>query len=107
MNHPFLDRFKSIGFILTKSDKTNAGTVTEWSYYPDWLEDKHFTLVLFCSNRKKHWYLLYIHNNSDGSYYDSPFQLTYNERNANYLNSEFDRIFISELRNNQINQILI
>ena len=106
MNHAFLDRFQSIGFTLTKSEDTNNDcTIHTWNYYPQWLVDKHFTLVFFQSKWEAE-FRLYIHHNSDGSYYDSPFQLSYNYRTSDYLNLEFDRIFISDLRNTKLDRIL-
>jgi hypothetical protein len=105
-NHPFLNRFKSIGFTLVKSMGRIYGNTCEFSYHPQWLEDKHFTLIVFQGNPDNVEFRLFIHNNSDSSYHHSPFQLAYN-RNETYLNSEFDRIFMVELRNNQINQLLV
>ena len=103
----FLKKFLTIGFKFHSYDELPAGKVYEYKYYPDYMDDKHYTLVVFehyqCSN--KDW-RLYIHNNSDGSFLDSPFQINdHSEWNRNYINNMIDEIFKSEIRDMKLKEL--
>lgn len=96
----FLERFLSIGFKFHSYDEPGAGKAYEYKYYPDYMGDTHYTLIVFKNNNSygKDW-RLYIHNNSDGSYVESPMQISdYTDSNRNYINNKIDEIFQSEMR---------
>ena len=96
----FLERFLSMGFKFHSYDEPGAGKAYEYKYYPDYMSDTHYTLIVF-----KHYksdnndWRLYIHNNSDGSYVESPMQISdYTDSNRNYINNKIGEIFQSEMR---------
>ena len=102
-----LERFLSIGFRFHSYDEPGAGKAYEYKYYPDYMGDKHYTLIVF-----KHYYSsnndwrLYIHNNSDVSYVESPMQISdYTDSNRNYINNKIDEIFQSEMRDNKLKEL--
>ena len=79
-----LELFYDIGFVKIKSHNPGAGWATEYKYRPDYLESTHYTLVTFESDVHKldddtkytsTDFRLYIHNNIDGSFNESVFQM--------------------------------
>jgi hypothetical protein len=110
------DLIMSLGiFNRYKFKKTQGGSVDEYRYYPSYLGDNHYTLIIFKSNKvvdgnfntidysgknfSGNEYRLYIHKNSDGSYVDSPFQISdYNDMTNNLLVKEIMTIFKHEFR---------
>jgi hypothetical protein len=109
----FLNKFLQIGFKQSKPETwSGAGWGMEFTYYPDYLGDNHYTLVTFTHGkdagiRENTEYRLYIHRNLDGKFIDSPFQLSYTtDWNKNYLDNKFNEIFKFELRDSKIIDIL-
>lgn len=104
----FLERFLSIGFKFHSCDEPGAGKAYEYKYYPDYMVDKHYTLVVFKFNSDSHCdWRLYIHNNQDYTYSDSIFQVgDHTEWNRNYINNNIDKIFQSEMRDLLLENIL-
>jgi hypothetical protein len=113
-----IEEFLKIGFKFSKSENTGAGFVKEYSYYPEYLKDNHYTLVTFRNHSPAKTldgdsvdqgtdYRLYVHRNSDGSFVSSPFQLS---DKGIYLEQNFKNIFKNELinlnRKKQLNKIL-
>lgn len=102
-----LELFIEIGFTLHKEGNTGIGETQELKYYPDYLYDKHYTLVTFKHNNYNGKptgtdFRLYIHNNIDGSYFRSPFQTS----NLESVILNVNKIFKSELRDIKLNNIL-
>ena len=102
-----IDMFLEIGFKLVRQEDTEVGYVREYKYYPDYMEDKHYTLVRFTYRKgNDNDWRLYIHRNEDGSYVDSPFQLSdYTNRNKIIIKEHFDKIFLTEIRNQKLKKI--
>lgn len=103
-----LDRFLSVGFRFHSYDEPGAGKAYEYKYYPDYLGDKHFTLIVFKFNSGSgcDW-RLYVHYNSDYTYSDSLFQISdYVDWNRNYINNKIDEIFKAELRDLLLENLL-
>lgn len=49
---------------------------------------------------------LYIHENKDGRYVESPFQLSdYTDRNKITIKGYFDKIFFAEIRNQKLEEL--
>jgi alpha-L-fucosidase len=123
-NHTFesdvINLMETIGFKFNKSYDNNgetkmAGVAYEYKYYPEYFTDKHYTLILFYSTiesleSKKILTItehrLYIHN-SDGSYNDSPYQLSsWSKDNRNYIMEKINKIFSLELRDQKLNKLI-
>lgn len=104
-----IDMFLEIGFKLVRQEDTEVGYVREYKYYPDYMEDKHYTLVRFTYRKgNDNDWRLYIHRNEDGSYVDSPFQLSdYTDKNKVIIKEHFDKIFLTEIRNQKLGKICI
>lgn len=102
-----IDMFLEIGFKLVRQEDTEVGYVREYKYYPDYMEDKHYTLVRFTYRKgNDNDWRLYIHRNEDGSYVDSPFQLSdYTDKNKVIIKEHFDKIFLTEIRNQKLEKI--
>jgi hypothetical protein len=103
-----LDRFLSVGFKFYRYDEPGAGKAYEYKYYPDYLGDKHYTLVVFKFNSGSgcDW-RLYVHNNSDYKYVDSIFQIgDWTDSNRDYISSQIDKIFNAELRDLLLENLL-
>lgn len=102
-----IDMFLEIGFKLVRQEDTEVGYVREYKYYPDYMEDKHYTLVRFTYRKgNDNDWRLYIHRNEDGSYVDSPFQLSdYTDKNKVIIKEHFDKIFLTEIRNQKLGKI--
>ena len=89
-----------------------CGLSREYTYYPNYLGDNHYTLVTFTHGsesgiRENTEYRLYIHRNLDGKYVDSRFQLSYDrDWNKNYLDNKFKEIFKFELRDSKLKELL-
>ena len=109
----FLKRFLEIGFKQSKPETwSGAGWGREYTYYPNYLGDNHYTLVTFThgsetSIRKNTEYRFYIHRNLDGNYVKSPFQLSHDrDWNRKYLDNKFNQIFNLELRDSKLKELL-
>lgn len=108
----FLELFKEIGFTFCKDSNTGIGEVNEYKYYPNYLGDRHYTLIIFKYNSdidalSGASFRLYKHKNEGGSFSESPFQIdTYSEYNINYLFKKINEVFYSELREIKLNKIL-
>jgi hypothetical protein len=116
----FLNRFLEIGFKQSKPETwSGAGWCIEYTYYPNYLGDNHYTLVTFTrilprelfreegGIRENTEYRLYIHVNKDGKYVDSKFQLSYDKYwNKKYLDKQFNVIFKLELRDGKLKELL-
>jgi len=102
-----IDMFLEVGFKLVKQEDTEVGYVREYKYYPDYMEDKHYTLVLFTYKKgSDNDWRLYIHRNEDGSYVESPFQLSdYTDRNKAIIKEHFNNRFFAEIRNQKLEKI--
>lgn len=105
-----LDIFKSLGFTFYKSGNTSVGLCDEFKYYPNYLNDSHYTLVTFKhKNNITHQYgtefRLYRHRNDNGSFIESPFQITNYKSNTSII-TNINSLFINELRDIKINEIL-
>ena len=109
----FLNKFLEIGFKQSKPEVWSGdGWGREYTYYPNYLDDNHYTLVTFTHGeedgiRENTEYRLYIHANKDGKYVDSKFQLSYDrDWNKKHLDKQFNDIFKLELRNNRLKELL-
>jgi hypothetical protein len=109
----FLKRFLEIGFKQSKPETwSGAGWSREYTYYPNYLGDNHYTLVTFTHGsesdiRENTEYRLYIHRNLDGNYVKSPFQLSHDrDWNRKYLDNKFNQIFNLELRDSKLKELL-
>jgi hypothetical protein len=103
-----LDRFLSVGFKFHSYDEPGAGKAYEYKYYPDYMGDRHYTLVVFKFNSGSgcDW-RLYVHNNSDYKYVDSIFQIgDWTDSNRDYISSQIDKIFNAELRDLLLENLL-
>ena len=104
-----LERFLSIGFRFHSYTEPGAGKAYEYKYYPDYMSDTHYTLIVFKHYKYKsdnNDWRLYIHNNSDVSYVESPMQISdYTDSNRNYINNKIDEIFQSEMRDNKLKEL--
>lgn len=104
-----IDMFLEIGFKLVRQKVTEAGYVREYKYYPVYMEDKHYTLIRFTYRYREgsdNDLRLYIHRNEDGGYLESPFQLSdYSDFNKVLIKEHFDRIFLTEIRNQKLEKI--
>lgn len=101
-------RFSDIGFTLSK-DYINEGNypVQEYKYRPSYMKDTHYTLILF----NKDDFRLYIHKNEDGSFVDTPFQISlYQPNQVRFIDEGLDKEFRKEIlqknRDKKINIIL-
>jgi hypothetical protein len=102
-----IDMFLEVGFKLVKQEDTEFGYIREYKYYPDYMGDNHYTLVLFTYKigGDTDW-RLYIHRNKDGSYVESPFQLSdFTDRNKVFIKDYFNKIFFAEIRNQKLEKI--
>ncbi len=94
--------FQKIGFSFFEVSRTEIGIVFDFKYYPEYLKDSHYTLVLFyflqenLNSKYKSDYRLYEHSNEDGRYINSPFQCSYN-CSYNYLEDSCIKTFRKEL----------
>jgi len=102
-----INMFLEIGFNLVKQEDTEFGYVREYKYYPDYMEDKHYTLVLFTHKKgSDNDWRLYIHRNEDDLYVESPFQLSdFTDRNKVFIKEHFNKIFFVEIRNQKLEKI--
>jgi hypothetical protein len=103
-----IDQFTSFGFKLHSCETTEVGTINEFKYFPSYLEDTHYTLVLFDYHKHDHAdHRLYMHNNSDGSYVSSFYQMSNStDWNQNYIRENIEEIYTTEIRMATINEIL-
>lgn len=102
--------FKKLkGFKFNKYEGDGlAGKSLEYKYYPSYMKDTHYTMIIFSTHCLRIYhgmteenviskdYRLYIHKNSDGSFVDSPFQQSHiTESDAKYvldgLHEEFEK----------------
>ncbi len=116
---------ETIGFRFYKSS-TNFASLTdaisfEYKYYPKYFIDWHYTLILFSSGAYYYQkgipleenkttiidHRLYIHQNLGGSYIDSPYQISSSsETNQKKIIEEIHKIFVLELRDQKLNQLI-
>ena len=102
-----IDMFLEIGFELIKQKDGEVCYEREYKYYPDYMEDRHYTLIRFTYIKENYsdW-RLYIHENKDGRYVESPFQLSdYTDRNKIIIKEYFDKIFFTEIRNQKLEEL--
>ena len=101
-----IENFLNIGFKLSKSDRTKYGLLKEYSYYPEYLVDNHYTLLTYRSHLPSRTldgvtvdqgtdYRLYVCRNIDGKFIDSPFQLSDRD---DLLEKKFKEVFKGELK---------
>jgi hypothetical protein len=109
----FINRFLDIGFKQSKPETwTGTGWGMDFTYYPDYLDENHYTLVTFTHGsesgiRENTKYRLYIHRNSDGKYVDIKFDISYTtDWNKNYLDTKFNELFKFELRDSKLKELL-
>lgn len=98
--------------ITTIHDSHEERFVSEYKYRPDYLADRHYTLVLFDEGYGAE-FRLYSHWN-DGTFKDSFFQIR--EKNSfwkrqrelgnDYVDKKLHELFPSELRDLRINELL-
>jgi hypothetical protein len=105
-----------IGFSLKKTSMPGGGTSYEYIYQPDYLQDNHYTLVIFKSNNyttdyrtkqqlyKNIDYRLYTHN-KDGKFVNSPFQIG-SHNNGLLIKREFKKVFKQEFREMLISDLI-
>jgi hypothetical protein len=116
-----IDMFLDIGFELVGQEDNEYGYLREYKYYPSYMEDNHYRLVLFtyvnfsmkryqsnefdCQIRDSDW-RLYMHRNSDDGFVDSLFQLSdYSDFNKVLIKKYFDRIFSIEIRDKKLEEL--
>jgi len=78
MRNEIFKKLKKLNvFSLYGKDKTDAGRSFEYKYFPEYMKNTHYTLVIFIHKSDlKRDFRLYLHNNSNGSYNDSYFQIS-------------------------------
>lgn len=115
-----LNRFLEIGFKLIKTGSDLGFKYNKYEYHPDYmgnyyvLETVHSDEVIFenghlysTGNELNIEYTLSI-NNFDNKYIGTLFSRNdYSDDDLKYMNSEFERIFKIELRDDKLNQILL
>lgn len=96
-------------FKHTYHKSTNFGIVNNYKYYPKYLGNNHYTLVIFRTHDHLYYsdvlgdkspteYRLYIHKNEDDSFVKIIFQLSDGSGKNKYnLNTEIKKIFKHEL----------
>ena len=116
-----IDMFLDIGFELVGQEDNEYGYLREYKYYPSYMEDNHYRLVLFTyvnfsmrnsflelkgkEIRDSDW-RLYMHRNSDDGFVDSLFQLSdYSDFNKVLIKKYFDRIFSIEIRDKKLEEL--
>ena len=117
MRNEIYHKLKSIGFEYDDKFSSIAGIGLHYRYYPEYLGDNHYTLVIFISrNYIKDGYTLkvlyrcrdfrlYIHD-KNGKYIDSHFEISdYDDCNINRLNKEINEIFYREIRKMKLERI--
>jgi hypothetical protein len=130
----FLNRFTEIGFFQSKPETwTGVGWSREYKYYPEYFDDKHYTLVIYIHDplyrgpdAAYSWrtntqispsseYRLYLHSTKDLKYIKSEFQVSYFESSYDSLHfitskmkmeDEFNRLFKLEIREKNLKIIL-
>jgi hypothetical protein len=130
----FLNRFTEIGFFQSKPETwTGAGWSREYKYYPEYFDDKHYTLVIYTHGTNTQIspsseYRLYLHSTKDLKYIKSEFQGRYFESSYDSLHfitcrkkvfyyhfyqlskmkmeDEFNRLFKLEIREKNLKIIL-
>ena len=101
-----LDIFLKIGFRFFSYDEPGAGKAYEYKYYPDYLDDKHYTLIVFkvYYSESLDW-RLYVHN-TDGSFNDSIFQISDGcESNINFIYNKIYKTFVLEMRDIKLQEL--
>lgn len=107
-----IDSFINIGFEYTRTYMPGAGWVREFKYYPSYMGDNHYTLILFTYGKIDEIkddteYRLYIHRNINGEYVNSPFQEGYySDFIKDDLKDKFEKLFYVELRDQRIDEVL-
>jgi hypothetical protein len=106
MRNEIFRRIKGLGvFELDEKTRTKIGIGLHYKYYPRYMRDTHYTLVVFVTRFSRD-YRLYIHNNCDGSYNDSLFQISDSTNwTIKYLHEEISNVFKVELRKNKLESI--
>jgi len=112
-----LETMTQIGFNFYQKLEVTHGTLFEYKYYPKYFNDRHFTLILFEGNvvdihfekitdEKIIDHRLYIHN-SDGSFNASAYQInSHSEWNKKLIIKKINDIFVSEIRNQKLTNLL-
>ena len=103
MRNPIFKKIINIGFKYHKSSCSDFGRWLEYKYYPSRLNTTHFTLFIFVYKNYSKQYRLYIHNNSDGSFVDTPFQIY--DSFQHLINAHLNEIFKLELRLLKLNKL--
>lgn len=118
-----IERLKQIGFEFhreynkTDEGRPMAGNAIEYKYYPKYLDNKHYTLLLF---ETRNWvdinfeeidkmtvdHRMYIHLN-DGRFSQSLYQIcSDSEWQKNFILDSINKLFASEIRNQKINKLI-
>lgn len=95
----------SIGFEHIKNERANSGAmVRTYKYYPKYLNNQHYTLLVFNPKGSLHSdHRLYIHNNGimlSEVVYDI------NTSKINLLEDHIKEVFVREVRTITINEII-
>lgn len=116
MRNEIFRKIKSLGvFKSHKITKTSVGRGLQYKYYPSYMEDTHYTLIIFIQRMVdgdfndigfSRDFRLYVHNNVDGSFNKSHFQISdSSDWDINYLNEHIDEIFKFEFRANKLKKL--
>ena len=103
-----IDQMLSFGFKYHKTEANSIGIMTEYKYHPSYFNDQHYTLVFFdYIDYDSADHRLYIHNNKDGSFVKSLYQVNCGSAWCHkYLPQKINELFINEIRIVTINDLL-
>ena len=116
MRNEIYHKLKSIGFEYDSKFSSKYGIGLHYKYYPNYLGDNHYTLVIFILRNYTKGYngedlyrsrdfRLYVHA-KDGSFVKSHFQIDDSDDwNKNHLNEVINEIFYRELRQIKLKRI--
>lgn len=99
-DNKILNLMLEIGFKFVNTTRTEDGMFHNYKYYPEYLQNKHYTFVLFvyrhyasCDHR------LYVHRNDTGTFIESIFQQSnFSNLNRIIIRDCINDKFVSELR---------
>lgn len=100
-----LNLMTSIGFELIKTSYNIRGDVFTYTYYPDYLTDKYYMMVIFKFNQSIYDnHHLRMHDSNDGVYLNT----IYDNNTSHYdeLIEKINEVFVAEIRTITIQEII-
>lgn len=106
-NKEVIGLMKSIGFKYIKKTYTTDAVVVTYKYYPEYLQDKNYTLLVKRNKRNNSIeHRLYIYED-DKKYSSTIYQTSVNSIwNRNYIKDKVHQLFPAEVRMMTINEII-